>query len=161
MRPHLLLIGFVWAACACSEDSPGPAGTGGTGSGGTSSGGAATGGSTSASGGVTQGGASASGGAAGSTSSPAGKVDACYGDACPRGECEAAGAFQAHCADVYPEPVGPSSMYCAAGASGEYCLRVVSAASFDYFAVTCSAGSASFVSCPIGCNFTQSKARCN
>lgn len=164
MRAHLLLLGVIVAIPACSDDPPGSSGSGGSSgqSGGSASGGASgLGGGTASGGAAPSGGSTSAGGTAGASGLPSGKVDSCYGDACPFGECDAGGIFEPACSSVYPGPVSPSSMYCAAGASGDYCLVVVTPTTIDYYAITCSAGSASFRSCPIGCGFAQSKATCN
>ncbi|HEY3253112.1 MAG TPA: hypothetical protein VGJ91_04155, partial [Polyangiaceae bacterium] len=86
------------------------------------------------------------------------KVEACYGDACPLGECDNSGFLaDAQCTDLYPAGVSSSTVYCAAGETGGYCL-LTSSKDLSYWAVNCVGGTPQIIYCPNSCGVMNSGA---
>lgn len=104
---------------------------------------------------------SCGGGTSGSGSLPTGDVDACFGQACPFGQCDNGSiAAPTRCDDVYSGPVCGASMHCATGASGSHCLTVVTATAVEYWVVTCTSGTAAGNLCSGGCGIVGGQATC-
>jgi len=94
-----------------------------------------------------------SGSAGGGPTAPSGLVQHCFGTACPHGPCN--NAMELHvvaCSMVYSAPVDANSSYCAAGATGAYCLTVgPDAFNETSWLVECANGTATLKDCPPGC----------
>ena len=137
-------------------------------SGGTAAGSGASGGTAAGSGGAApQGGSNAgssgssAGASGGSTTFPSGSVETCFGDRCPMGECDN-GLFYADvpCSDVYPQPLGPTSPYCAPGGSGGYCL-IARTSVIERWSVACTDGVPRLMKCANGCAASADVSQCS
>ncbi|MGC4064954.1 MAG: hypothetical protein QM784_09990 [Polyangiaceae bacterium] len=173
MRISSVLFGLLVSVSACggsddeSDDGNGDSGSGGSGnvvggSNGTGGHSTATGGRSSSStlstGGSSQGGTSQSGpsktvvpGQPCTGTCPTGSVESCSGHFCPYGTCGAPWDTY-RCNAFYPEPVGASTVYCAAGSTGGYCLVTNQTSTQDYWAVNCNGGTPVIAECDTGCS---------
>lgn len=138
------------------------AGSGGDSAGSTHGGSGGAGGKNAAAGSTSVAGAANCGGStSGSSMLPKGDVDACFGEACPMGECDNGRiAASTRCDDVYSGPVCAASMQCAGNVSGSHCLTVITSVAVENWVVTCAAGTPTGKLCTGGCGIVASEAKC-